>query len=105
MLLTAVGMTTERIKPFVKKFIVKLGSELGKMFSRVVGSGQINTDFVRNEVDKLMEERLQELSPERVKKLMELVIREHLGWLIVWGNIFGSLIGLVCSIAGAGKHV
>ena len=42
----------------------------------------------------------QELTPERVKSLMEEVIRVHLGWLIVWGNVFGSLIGLVSVAAG-----
>lgn len=36
-----------------------------------------------------------ELTPERVKQLMEDVIREHLGWLIVWGNVFGGVIGII----------
>ena len=39
--------------------------------------------------------RLQELTPEKVKTLMEEVIRTHLGWLIVWGNIFGGGIGVI----------
>jgi len=47
-----------------------------------------------------MTEKLQELSPERVKLLMEEVIRTHLGWLIVWGNVFGSLIGILSKLAG-----
>ena len=43
---------------------------------------------------------LQELTPEKVKTLMEEVIRTHLGWLIVWGNVFGSLIGVVSVALG-----
>ena len=42
----------------------------------------------------------QELTPEKVKSLMEEVIRTHLGWLIVWGNVFGSLIGILSVVAG-----
>jgi hypothetical protein len=25
------------------------------------------------------------------------MIREHLGWLVVWGGVFGGLIGLMTS--------
>ena len=35
-------------------------------------------------------------------QLIEDVIREHLGWLIVWGNVFGGTIGLVAQAAGYG---
>ena len=38
---------------------------------------------VRLEIDALMTEKLQLLTPEIVKRLMEEVIKEHLGWLIV----------------------
>ena len=38
--------------------------------------------------------RWQELTPARVKHLLESVIRSHLGWLVVWGNIFGGCIGM-----------
>ncbi len=47
-----------------------------------------------------MTEKLQELTPEKVKELMEDVIRTHLGWLVVWGNVFGSLIGLASVALG-----
>ena len=36
----------------------------------------------------------------QVKEMMEEVIREHLGWLIVWGNVFGALIGLAARALG-----
>ena len=31
---------------------------------------------------------------KRQKRIIEDVIRKHLGWLVVWGNVFGGLIGL-----------
>lgn len=35
----------------------------------------------------------------KVKELVEDMIRTHLGWLVVWGNLFGGLIGLICQLA------
>ena len=49
---------------------------------------------IRREVDSLLERRLEDLSPQDVKCIIEDVIRKHLGWLVVWGNVFGGLIGL-----------
>ena len=40
------------------------------------------------------------LTPETVKELLAAVIRQHLGWLVVWGNVFGGLIGLVVLLSG-----
>lgn len=34
---------------------------------------------------------------------MEQVIRTHLGWLIVWGNVFGALIGVISLALGYGQ--
>jgi hypothetical protein len=49
---------------------------------------------VRAKVDRLLSERLAEMRPEDVKRMIEDVIRKHLGWLVVWGNVFGALIGI-----------
>jgi uncharacterized membrane-anchored protein YjiN (DUF445 family) len=50
---------------------------------------------VRAEIDGVMEEKLQLLTADIIKRLIEDVIREHLGWLVVWGNVFGGLIGVI----------
>ena len=42
----------------------------------------------------------QELTADRVKKLIEVVMKTHLGWLVVWGNIFGGLIGIAAEAVG-----
>jgi uncharacterized membrane protein YheB (UPF0754 family) len=33
-----------------------------------------------------------------VKELVQNLIKEHLGWLVVWGGVFGGLIGVVSSV-------
>jgi hypothetical protein len=33
-------------------------------------------------------------------RCIEAVMRAHLGWLVVWGNIFGGAIGVASELAG-----
>lgn len=46
-------------------------------------------------VTALVDLRLNELTPLMVKNIIQDMIKEHLGWLVVWGGVFGALIGLV----------
>lgn len=49
-------------------------------------------------LDRLLRARLDEMTPEMVKNIMQRMIKEHLGWLVVWGGVFGGLIGLVAGL-------
>ena len=41
-----------------------------------------------------LEEKLAELDAASVKKVIKDSIRNQLGWLVVWGNVFGALLGV-----------
>ena len=45
----------------------------------------------------MMTAKLKMLTPDMVKRLMEDVMRKHLSWLVIWGNVFGALIGVICA--------
>lgn len=49
-------------------------------------------------IDDIVESRLAELTPLMVKEMLHGLMQEHLGWLVVWGGVFGALIGLVSSL-------
>jgi uncharacterized membrane protein YheB (UPF0754 family) len=53
------------------------------------------SDDILQKVDGIVSKRLAELTPNMVKEIIERMIQEHLGWLVVWGGVFGGLIGLV----------
>ena len=53
------------------------------------------SDDILAKVDVIVSKRLAELTPDMVKEIIERMIQEHLGWLVVWGGVFGGLIGLV----------
>ncbi|WP_028021692.1 hypothetical protein [Enterovibrio calviensis] len=49
-------------------------------------------------IETVIEQRLDELTPNMVKDIVQKMIREHLGWLVVWGGVFGGVIGVVSAL-------
>lgn len=45
-------------------------------------------------IESIVDQRLEQLTPVMVKDIIQKMIREHLGWLVVWGGVFGGLIGI-----------
>jgi uncharacterized membrane protein YheB (UPF0754 family) len=92
----------QRIKPLIHEFVAEIGAALGPRISAELAGQSLDPAMLREQVDQLLAAKLEELTPEIVKQMMEEVIREHLGWLIVWGNVFGGAIGLASAAAGYG---
>ena len=51
-------------------------------------------------IENILDARLADLSPEDIKLIVQKMIKEHLGWLVVWGGVFGGLLGLLLSPIG-----
>jgi len=94
----------ENVKPAVSQFVSSLVASLKeKVLERTrsmdesvlleLDEERILAD-IRRAADELLESKLQQLDAQTVKKMLEGVIRDHLGWLVVWGNVLGGLIGL-----------
>ena len=93
MILKMVG--TETVKPMVKRFLSGMGEDVAPLIANEFARPGVEAEALREQVNQLLETKLKELTPEAVKRMMEDVIRQHLGWLIVWGNVFGGSIGLL----------
>jgi uncharacterized membrane protein YheB (UPF0754 family) len=78
-------------EPFTKR----LKSSLIKLSDKV--EFQVGDSFSNN-IDSLVQERLNELTPNMVKQMLLDIMREYLGWLVVWGGVFGGLIGFISSL-------
>jgi uncharacterized membrane protein YheB (UPF0754 family) len=98
----------EALEPLKQPFIDKLKSsvieitesdEFAEKLKANVGSEQ-NVSSMLNKVDNIVTQRLEELTPQMVKDIIQEMIKSHLGWLVVWGGLFGGLIGLVAYLTG-----
>ena len=56
------------------------------------------TPSLLNQVEQIIDQRLDELTPEQVKNIIQDMMRKHLGWLVVWGGAVGGLIGFGVAI-------
>ena len=86
-------------EPFVEKLkssVIEItqSEQFSEKLKSSIGSQQ-NIDEMMNKVESLVEQRLEELTPAMVKDIIQQMIKSHLGWLVVWGGVFGGLIGLI----------
>ncbi len=54
-------------------------------------------DFI-DRIGVIVRKRLDELTPQMITEIIQRMIREHLGWLVVWGAVIGGVIGLISAI-------
>jgi len=56
------------------------------------------SDTFTEKIDIIITEKLDTLTPKDVRVLVEKLIKEHLDWLVVWGGLFGGLIGFLSTL-------
>ncbi len=90
------------LEPLKDPIIVKLKSVVAELASSPAAAGEGQGDDFTSaliaQVEKIIDARLAELTPQMVKAIIEAMIRKHLGWLVVWGGVFGGLIGVVANL-------
>ena len=84
--------------PFTKKLKIIIED-----FVTANTSSDNNSDTTASlllKIENILDARLADLSPEDIKLIIQKMIKEHLGWLVVWGGFFGGLLGLLLSPIG-----
>lgn len=89
-------------EPFTKKLQASIISiSASDAFQEVVNEALKSEDLsadVYEKLSRIVNLRLEELTPKMVKEIVQDMIKEHLGWLVIWGAVFGGLIGLVSAL-------
>ncbi|MDC7243491.1 MAG: hypothetical protein PQJ44_06080 [Sphaerochaetaceae bacterium] len=80
----------EKLKGAITKIVHTDGFQ--KTLHDNLKSKNISDDIVEK-VDAIVQRRLDEMTPIMVKEIIQKIIKEHLGWLVVWGGVFGGAIG------------
>merc|ERR1719461_2825444 len=87
--------------PLMKPLLVNFGKEMAPTMKESMEEMALNpgdSGGMREEIDTMLDDRLQYLTADAVKRLIEDVIRRHLHWLVIWGNVFGGFIGILSAI-------
>ncbi|TFH74760.1 DUF445 family protein [Gammaproteobacteria bacterium LSUCC0112] len=82
----------ERMRTYLHDMLVS--DEFQQRFTQHL-SDATHSDAVVARIEDLVDRRLQELTPDQVRHIVQKMIRQHLGWLVVWGGVIGGLMGIV----------
>ncbi len=84
------------LEPLRGPFKIEFEKKIDEVIENLdLTKGEMSFDSFRPTVEKLVQGKLDQLNPQEVKLIIERMIREHLGWLVVWGGVFGGLIGIL----------
>jgi len=83
-------------EPLIGKLKLVVNEKLNDVMSNKSNLSLVSN--LRNNIEKAVDSKLEELNPLDIKKIVEQMIKEHLGWLIVWGGVFGGVFGLIFSL-------
>lgn len=97
---------SEALQPMKEPFIEKMKVSIqditqSEQFSTLLRDELEQPNMIasmQEKVSDIIEKRLNELTPQLVKEIIQAMIKKHLGWLVVWGGFFGGLIGLIAAL-------
>lgn len=100
---------TEALQPLKQPFVEKMQESvieisqsdsvkeaIKQQFETPAMLGEITTN-----IENIIDQRLNELTPKMVKEMVQKMIKNHLGWLVVWGGVFGGVIGIISALIAA----
>ncbi|UCN01089.1 DUF445 domain-containing protein [Sulfurimonas sp. SWIR-19] len=85
---------TNKLKSAVIKIVTS--KAFNDTLQHHLSHSSLNADMIQS-IERVVDARLSELTPQMVKEIVQKMIHEHLDWLVVWGGVFGGLIGLLSS--------
>ena len=82
---------SQKLKSAVTEIVAS--DTFNKQLQSSLNSSSLSDDMLIK-IEDVITTRLNEMTPQLVKEMVQKLISEHLGWLVVWGGVFGGLIGL-----------
>ncbi|XP_035678968.1 uncharacterized protein LOC118417496 isoform X3 [Branchiostoma floridae] len=99
MMLAMMGVDAGKLSKMIQPLMKGLSRDMTPVLAKNLKTFEfMNAESMRAQVDEMMTVKMEEFTPPKVKKLVEQMIRQHLGWLVVWGNVFGALLGTIAEV-------
>lgn len=93
-----------KLVPMVKPLLGAFATEMvNQVQDGTIVEDNLDVKGVRREIESFMDEKIKVVTPQLVKKMMEDVMRKHLGMLVVWGFVFGAGLGVISTAVGYGS--
>lgn len=97
---------TEALQPLKQPFVEKMQQSVVEISQSESIKQALKEQFespammeeIKANIENIIDQRLNELTPRLVKEMVQKMIKQHLGWLVVWGGVFGGLIGVISSL-------
>jgi len=96
----------DALAPLKEPFIISMKSSLVNMTKEEKFQSLLHEELekpdvlsdIKQQIEEIVDARLNELTPQMVKEIIQKMIKQHLGWLVVWGGVFGGLIGFFTTL-------
>jgi len=88
----------EALNPLKEPIKEKLLMALSEQFETSSLNNNEGYEVVKMQLEKLIDDRLDEIGPHEVKIILKKMIDKHLGWLVLWGGVSGGIIGFTSTI-------
>ena len=88
----------EALNPLKEPIKEKLLMALSEQFEKNSLNNNEGYEALKKQLEKLIDDRLDEIGPNEVKIILKKMIDKHLGWLVLWGGVFGGFIGFTSNI-------
>jgi len=82
---------SRKLKSAVTRIVAS--ESFDEQLQNYLSSSTLSDDMLAK-IEEVITARLEELTPQLVKEMVQNLISEHLGWLVVWGGVFGGFIGV-----------
>lgn len=94
------------LEPLKEPFEAKLKGAIGEIVQSESFKTILNDSIEKNHIGEgmlehievIVKSRLDELTPITVKQIVQTIIKEHLGWLVLWGGVFGGILGFLSGV-------
>ena len=89
------------LEPLKEPVIKKIKEVIDDVSKKTLEASDKNAESIREDLEQIIDYRLNELTSQNVKIIIKQMIHKHLGWLVVWGGIFGFFIGIILGLLGS----